>query len=132
MKPKLAVYVATSIDGFIARKDGGIDWLEFDSGGDSDGEDYGFAKFFESVDLLLMGRHTFEKLLTFQEWFYGDTRLTVLSSTLSPDAIPARLEGKVSVASGKPEGSSKTSPSRVSSTSMSMAGSRCRPFSAPV
>ena len=63
MKPKLSVYIATSIDGFIARKDGAIDWLEFDSGGDSDGEDYGFAKFFESVDLLLMGRHTFEKLL---------------------------------------------------------------------
>ena len=41
MKPKLSVYIATSIDGFIARKDGGIDWLEFDSGGDSDGEDYG-------------------------------------------------------------------------------------------
>ena len=103
MKPKLSVYIATSIDGFIARKDGGIDWLEFDSGGDSDGEDYGFAKFFESVDLLLMGRHTFEKLLTFQEWVYRDTRMTVLSSTLGPDAVPARLEGKVSIASGKPE-----------------------------
>ena len=93
MKPKVSVYVGTSIDGFIARKDGGIDWLEFDSGADSDGEDYGFAKFFESVDLLLMGRHTFEKLLTFDEWHYGDTRLTVLSTTLGPDAVPARLEG---------------------------------------
>ena len=103
MKPKLSVYIATSIDGFIARKDGGIDWLEFDSGSDSDGEDYGFAEFFESVDLLLMGRHTFEKFLTFEEWPYGDTRMTVLSSTLGPDAVPARLEGKVSIASGKPE-----------------------------
>ena len=103
MKPKLSVYIATSVDGFIARKDGGIDWLEFDSGSDSDGEDYGFAKFFESVDLLLMGRHTFEKFLTFEEWPYGDTRMTVLSSTMGPDAVPARLEGEVSIASGKPE-----------------------------
>ncbi len=119
MKPKLSVYIASSLDGFIARKDGSIDWLEFDSpnergtdergtddsgAGDSGPEDYGFAEFISSVDLLLMGRHTFEVLLTFDEdeWIYGDTPLTVLSSTLGPEAIPAHLEGKVNIASGKP------------------------------
>ena len=122
MKPKCSVYMGSSLDGFIARRDGGIDWLDFDSpnerssdeGGnnergnddsgadDSSYEDYGFAEFMESVDLLLMGRHTFELLLTFDEWIYGDTHLTVLSSTLGPEAIPAHMEGKVSIMSGDP------------------------------
>lgn len=121
MKPKCSVYIASSLDGFIARKDGGIDWLEFDSsdgslddsgpddsgaddsGADDSGEeDYGFAEFMASVDLILMGRHTFELLLTFDEWIYGDTPMIVLSNTLGPEAIPARLEGKVSITSGKP------------------------------
>ena len=117
MKPKCSVYMGSSLDGFIARKDGGIDWLDFDSpdesgnnerGNDDSGaddssyEDYGFAEFMETVDLLLMGRHTFELLLTFDEWIYGDTHLTVLSNTLGPEAIPARMEGKVSITSGKP------------------------------
>jgi dihydrofolate reductase len=132
MKPKFSVYIASSLDGFIARKDGSFDWLEFDSpdasgaedsgadgssaddsgaesssadasGADaSDAEDYGFAEFIETVDLLLMGRHTYETLLTFDEWVYGDTELMVLSSTLGPEAIPARHEGKVSIASGTP------------------------------
>ena len=116
MKPKCSVYMGSSLDGFIARKDGGIDWLEFespderstddsgtDSGADDSGyEDYGFAEFMESVDMLLMGRHTFELVLTFDEWVYGDTHLTVLSNTLGPEAIPARMEGRVSITSGDP------------------------------
>ncbi len=113
MKPKCSVYMGSSLDGFIARSDGSIDWLDFDSpderGNDDSGadesvpEDYGFAEFMESVDLLLMGRHTFEVLLTFDEWVYGDTPVMVLSSTLGPEAVPARFEGKVSITSGEPE-----------------------------
>ena len=125
MKPKLSVYIGSSLDGFIARKDGSFDWLDFDSSDDSGAdnsdtgdsgsedsapEDYGFAEFISSVDLLLMGRHTFEAVLPFweegsphfDEWIYGDTPVTVLSSTLGPESIPAHLEGKVNIASGKP------------------------------
>jgi dihydrofolate reductase len=50
-----------------------------------------------------MGRNTFEVLKTFDEWVYGDTPLTVLSSTLGPEDIPKSFEGKVSIASGTPE-----------------------------
>ncbi len=73
MKPKVSVYVGTSLDGFIARKDGGLDFLEFDSTDPGD-EDYGFAEYMATVDGLLMGRNTFEVLKTFDEWVYGTRR----------------------------------------------------------
>jgi hypothetical protein len=54
---KATVYIATSVDGFIARNNGGIDWLP--SGGDTEGgEDYGYQEFIDSVDALVMGRNT--------------------------------------------------------------------------
>ena len=54
---KISVYIATSLDGFIARENGDLDWLP-GSDGAIKGEDYGFRKFFESVDTLIMGRNT--------------------------------------------------------------------------
>ena len=52
MRPKLSVYIAASIDGFIARKDNSLDWLDRVGGFD---EDYGFAKFLGSVDRVILG-----------------------------------------------------------------------------
>jgi dihydrofolate reductase len=52
---KATVYIATSVDGFIARENGGIDWLPSGEGTDS-GEDYGYQEFIDSVDALVMGR----------------------------------------------------------------------------
>ena len=57
------VYIATSLDGFIATSDGGLDWLN--EVPNPDKTDYGFADFMDSVDALVMGRNTFEKVLTF-------------------------------------------------------------------
>ena len=54
------VYIATSLEGFIARENGDLDWLP--QAGD---EDYGYQHFFDSIDTLLIGRGTFEKALTF-------------------------------------------------------------------
>lgn len=82
--PKISVYIATSLDGFIARKNGDIDWLPTDS---PDGEDYGYAEFMSTVDALVMGRNSFEKVLSFGGWPY-DRKVFVLSSktlTISPD-----------------------------------------------
>lgn len=50
-RPKVSVYIATSIDGYIARKDGSFDWLEYGHTGD---EDYGFKKFIKSIDALIL------------------------------------------------------------------------------
>ena len=77
------VFIATSVDGFIARSNGDIDWLT-DSPGETPGGDSGYDEFFASVDHLLMGRGTYEKVLTFDHWPYGDKPVLVLSSTLMP------------------------------------------------
>jgi dihydrofolate reductase len=82
------VYIATSLDGFIARSDGGIDWLPTPP----EGEDFGWAAFIADIDAIVMGRKTFETVLSFGIWPYEGTPLFVLSSTLS--AVPEHLAGK--------------------------------------
>ena len=92
MTIKCSVFIATSLDGWIARKNGEIDWLTAPNPAGV-GEDYGYKTFFDSVDALVMGRKTFELVLTFGEWPYADKRVIVLSSG-SPH-IPENLSGKV-------------------------------------
>ncbi|MCA9734587.1 MAG: dihydrofolate reductase [Deferribacteres bacterium] len=77
---KISVYIATSLDGFIARKNGDLDWLPGSDGQGDHSEDYGYAKFIETIDMLVMGRNTFEKVLLFGQWPYGDRRCVVLTS----------------------------------------------------
>ncbi len=84
MPIKVSAYIAASLDGFIARKDGGLDWLP--AGGEG-GEDFGYAEFMSTIDHIVMGRNTFEKVLTFGGWHY-DKKVIVLTSrdlTLSPE-----------------------------------------------
>lgn len=73
---ELIYYVAASLDGFIATSDGGVDWLdEFNSGDD----DYGYADFYASVDVLLMGGNTARQLLGFNTWPYPDKPVIVFT-----------------------------------------------------
>ena len=60
---KLILYIATSLDGFIADEKGKVDWL-FQTG------DYGYKKFLNSVDTLLIGNATYKQILTFGKWPY--------------------------------------------------------------
>ena len=78
MSALFSAYIATSLDGFIARSDGDLDWLL--SAATSD-DDHGYAAYMAGIDTLVMGRNTFEKVLTFGEWPYLDTRVVVLSRT---------------------------------------------------
>jgi dihydrofolate reductase len=71
----ISVFVGTSVDGFIARPNGDLDFLP--AGG---GEPHGYDEFMASVDALVIGRHTFETVLKFPAWPYGDKRVVVLSS----------------------------------------------------
>jgi len=89
---RVSAFIATSLDGFIARANGDLDWLAGGERADSS-EDYGYKAFMATVDVLVMGRHTYEKVLTFDEWPYGSTPVIVLSSTRVP--IPARVAASV-------------------------------------
>ncbi len=85
----VTVFVGTSVDGFIARINGDLDFLP--EGG---GEPHGYTEFIATVDAIVVGRNTFEKVLTFDAWPYGQKRVVVLSSRpvdLSP-AIGGVLE----------------------------------------
>ena len=93
------MFIATSLDGFIARPDGGLDWLE--RPGTPADEDYGYGDFMASVDALVMGRHTFEKVLGCDPWPYGDKRVVVLSSR--GVAVPEALARTVSARAGSPD-----------------------------
>lgn len=98
--PKVSVFIATSLDGFIARKDGRIDWLEQANATLPPGEDCGYAAFFDSVDTLVMGRKTFETVLSFDSWPFNNKRVIVLSSKLK--AVPERVSGLAAVACAEP------------------------------
>jgi dihydrofolate reductase len=75
METRFLVFIATSLDGFIARTDGGIDWLK-----PFEGEDHGYFTFFASVDALVIGRGTYETVLGFPEWPYGDKHVIVCTN----------------------------------------------------
>ena len=77
---KASVFVGTSLDGFIARRNGELDFLP--PGG---GEPHGYAEFMATVDALVLGRKTFETVLAFSTWPYGVKPVFVLSTrTLAP------------------------------------------------
>lgn len=89
--PTAHVFIATSLDGFIARADGDIDWL---LKLDDPGEDHGYSAFIADKDAIVMGRGSYEKVLTFSPWPYS-LPVLVLSKQLAGTPVPAALEGKV-------------------------------------
>jgi dihydrofolate reductase len=78
------VFIGTSVDGFIARANGDIDWLT--SRGDA-GEDTGYEAYMGGIDHLVMGRNTYEKVLEFGFWPYEGKSVLVLSTTLESDDV---------------------------------------------
>jgi len=90
-----SVFIATSLDGFIARPDGALDWLPQDGG-----EPHGYDEFIASVDTIVIGRKTFETVLGFPAWPYGEKRVVVLSSR--PLDLSVVKDGVVEQMSGPP------------------------------
>ncbi|MBW4428310.1 MAG: dihydrofolate reductase family protein [Nostoc desertorum CM1-VF14] len=76
MTKKVTLYIAASLDGYIARSDGGIDWLSFL---DTEGEDYGYTAFYESTDAIVLGSNTYEVGLGFDEWPYPEKKSFVFT-----------------------------------------------------
>lgn len=97
MTKKNIVFIATSIDGYIADKNGGLEWLE--TVPNPNQEDMGYVEFSNSIDALLMGRNTYEKVMSFGiDWPYRKP-VFVLSNTLKE--IPQELENKVFLINGE-------------------------------
>jgi dihydrofolate reductase len=88
MSIKASVFIATSLDGFIARANGDLDWLTGADGASSE-QDYGYQEFMDTVDTIVLGRNTFELALTFDSWPYSGKKVIVLSTR--PNAIPPYL-----------------------------------------
>lgn len=91
---KASVFVGVSVDGFIARRNGKLDFLPV--GG---GESHGYEEFIATVDTLVIGRGTFEIVMAFPEWPYGDKRVVVLSSrsldlSRAPQATVEQMQGE--------------------------------------
>lgn len=107
MTIKISVYVGTSLDGFIARSNDELDWLPA-TGEEAGGEDYGYGEFIATVDTIVIGRRTYDKVLTFGRWPYEGKPVVVLTSrplertgavpdsvrsmSGSPEEVAARLE----------------------------------------
>lgn len=93
------VFIATSLDGYIARPDGDIDWLLHR---DHPDEDHGYAAFIADKDMIVMGRGSYEKVLSFTDWPY-DRPVLVLSRQLAGTPIPEALHGKLRFADLAPK-----------------------------
>jgi dihydrofolate reductase len=89
---RLSVFIGASVDGFIARPGGELDWLP--PGG---GEEHGYQAFMDSVDALVIGRKTYETVLSFDAWPYGKKPVFVLSTRplapVPPGAVVEHLSG---------------------------------------
>ena len=92
---KASVFVGTSVDGFIARENDALDFL--DAGNTEGGEAHGFDEFMATVDALVMGRNTYDVVRLFDKWYYGDKPVFVLSNreldTPPRGALVERIRG---------------------------------------
>ena len=78
---EVILYIAVSLDGFIAPPNGSVDWLDekrFQDGVGED-EDFGYKTFLKNVDLIVMGRKSYDQILDFGEWPYPEKHIKVFT-----------------------------------------------------
>jgi dihydrofolate reductase len=98
VRSKVSVFIGTSLDGFIDRANGDLDWMR---GPEARARDnYGYNDFVPRIDAIVMGRKTFEKVLTFEPWPYQKPVIVLTHRSLR---IPARLRKRVETMSGSPK-----------------------------
>lgn len=95
MKQKNKVFIATSLDGYIADRNGQIEWLL--SIPNPENDDMGYKEFISGIDALIMGRNTFEVVCGFDEWYY-EKHVFVLSNSLKE--IPEKFRDRASLVKG--------------------------------
>jgi dihydrofolate reductase len=93
------IFIAISLDGFIARTDGDIEWL---LSRDDPAEDHGYNAFIADKDMIVMGRGSYEKVLGFDPWPY-DRPVLVMSQALAGTPVPDALQGKLRFSNRSPK-----------------------------
>ena len=83
---KIKLYIASSLDNFIASENGSIEWLFSDA-------DYGYARFYDSIDTILVGRKTYEQSLTFDEYPYRGKKVYVFTHNAKAESNKKRMPG---------------------------------------
>jgi len=86
------VYIATSLDGYIAKPNGTLDWLN--NIPNPDKSDYGYSDFIKHIDAIVMGKNTYQKVLSFGKWPYNKP-VFILSNSLKE--IPKNLIGRAKI-----------------------------------
>jgi dihydrofolate reductase len=94
-EPINSVYVATSLDGYIATDDGGVGWLE--DLPNPDETDFGYGEFTSRIDALVMGRGTFDTVVGFGEWPYDMPVVVMSSSVTEPPEWAGQVEFSTAV-----------------------------------
>jgi dihydrofolate reductase len=89
MRTRFAVFLATSVDGYIARPDGGLDWLK-----PFEGQEHGYTAFYKSVDAVVIGRGTYDVVLTFPGWAYGRKRVIVCTHRAAAPSHGEEITGE--------------------------------------
>ena len=87
-EPKVILYIAMSLDGYIAKEDGSVDWLE-NAGNGVEGS---YLEFYNTIDTIIMGRKTYDQILTFGEWGYKGKNTYVLTADTSKNTDNPNIE----------------------------------------
>jgi dihydrofolate reductase len=91
---KIILYLASSIDGFIAKCDGSVDWID----NNVDLEEFSFNGFLQEIDTIFMGRKSYEQVLSFGSWPYLNQQTYVFSKTISKtNSINTEIESNLTV-----------------------------------
>jgi dihydrofolate reductase len=86
---KIILYIASSLDGFIAGRNGDISWLDAYQ---VEGEDYGYSEFLKTIDIIVMGSKTYEQVLNFGSWPYEGIKTYIMTKRQLEPVDKAKVE----------------------------------------
>lgn len=91
MSNEIKLFIAQTLDGYIARADGALDWL--DELASPQGEDYGYANFLTTISTIIMGRNTYQQILSFGvDWPYAEQKTIIFTTNKTMEVSTPNTE----------------------------------------